>query len=174
MTPTPTAAGLPVKEATILAVLHRVGGATAADIAQQAGLGYSTTTPKLRALERAGLAERTKPEDGPHRWRLTDTGREHVIAVEPSDTPDSTTVAAPATDIDAPDTCATAGQKSAGPEHITVAAPHDDTAEPVSGDAPSADTAPDNASGGDAHAEAANPAGRRGAGTLRGAILDIL
>jgi DNA-binding transcriptional ArsR family regulator len=61
--------------AKVLAALHRLGEATAAAIATEAGLGYSTTTPKLRSLETAGLAESTRSDTGPSLWRLTDTGR---------------------------------------------------------------------------------------------------
>jgi DNA-binding transcriptional ArsR family regulator len=61
--------------AKVLAALHRLGGATAAAIATEAGLGYSTTTPKLRSLETAGLAESTRSDTGRSLWRLTDAGR---------------------------------------------------------------------------------------------------
>jgi DNA-binding MarR family transcriptional regulator len=61
--------------ARVLDALHRLGDATAAAIATEAGLGYSTTTPKLRSLETAGLAESTRSDTGPSLWRLTDTGR---------------------------------------------------------------------------------------------------
>ncbi|MCZ7421159.1 MarR family winged helix-turn-helix transcriptional regulator [Verrucosispora sp. WMMA2121] len=64
--------------AKVLAALHRLGEATAAAIATEAGLGYSTTTPKLRALETAGLAEPTRSDTGRSLWRLTDTGRAHT------------------------------------------------------------------------------------------------
>ncbi|WP_431884144.1 MarR family transcriptional regulator [Micromonospora gifhornensis] len=64
--------------AKVLAALHRLGEATAAAIATEAGLGYSTTTPKLRSLETAGLAEPTRSDTGRSLWRLTDTGRAQV------------------------------------------------------------------------------------------------
>ncbi|RLK23818.1 hypothetical protein DER29_1695 [Micromonospora sp. M71_S20] len=64
--------------AKVLAALHRLGEATAAAIATEAGLGYSTTTPKLRTLLTAGLAEPTRSATGPSLWRLTDTGRAHA------------------------------------------------------------------------------------------------
>ncbi|MBB5110468.1 DNA-binding MarR family transcriptional regulator [Micromonospora echinospora] len=64
--------------AKVLTALHRLGEATAAAIATEAGLGYSTTTPKLRTLETAGLAEPTRDERGRSLWRLTDTGRAHA------------------------------------------------------------------------------------------------
>ncbi|MEV7331384.1 MarR family transcriptional regulator [Micromonospora sp. NPDC093244] len=73
-TPAPLAPGV----AKVLAALHRLGEATAAAIATEAGLGYSTTTPKLRTLHNAGLAEPTRSDTGPSLWQLTDTGRVHA------------------------------------------------------------------------------------------------
>lgn len=61
--------------AKVLAALYRLGEATAAQSAAEAGLGYSTTTPKLRTLQRRGLAEAVHGDDGRTLWRLTDTGR---------------------------------------------------------------------------------------------------
>ncbi|MFC3504109.1 MarR family transcriptional regulator [Micromonospora krabiensis] len=79
-TPANTAITAPLAPsvAKVLAALHRLGEATAAAIATEAGLGYSTTTPKLRALETAGLAEPTRSETGRSLWLLTDTGRAHA------------------------------------------------------------------------------------------------
>ncbi|WP_435585893.1 MarR family transcriptional regulator [Micromonospora aurantiaca (nom. illeg.)] len=79
-TTTDTAAPAPLAPsvAKVLAALHRLGEATAATIATEAGLGYSTTTPKLRILETAGLAEPTRSDTGRSLWRLTDTGRAHA------------------------------------------------------------------------------------------------
>ncbi|WP_326564428.1 MarR family transcriptional regulator [Micromonospora peucetia] len=64
--------------AKVLAALHRLGEATAAAIATEAGLGYSTTTPKLRTLLTAGLAEPARSGTGRSLWRLTETGRAHA------------------------------------------------------------------------------------------------
>ncbi|MFB9238178.1 MarR family transcriptional regulator [Plantactinospora siamensis] len=82
MTTTPTDTAVTPQPAPsvakVLTALHRLGEATAAAIAAEAGLGYSTTTPKLRTLETAGLAEPTRDERGRSLWRLTDTGRAHA------------------------------------------------------------------------------------------------
>jgi hypothetical protein len=59
----------------VLAALAELGEATASAIADKAGLGYSTTTPKLRAWEDAGQAERFRDGDGRTLWRLTAAGR---------------------------------------------------------------------------------------------------
>ena len=59
----------------VLAALADLGEATAADVAEHAGLGYSTTTPKLRAWEASGQAERVRTDDGRTLWRLTAAGR---------------------------------------------------------------------------------------------------
>ena len=79
-TTTDTAAPAPLAPSVekVLAALHRLGEATAAAIATDAGLGYSTTTPKLRTLHTAGLAEPTRRDTGPTLWRLTDAGRAHT------------------------------------------------------------------------------------------------
>ncbi|MEH0829527.1 MULTISPECIES: MarR family transcriptional regulator [unclassified Micromonospora] len=77
-TDTPVPAPLAPSAAKVLAALHRLGEATAAAIATEASLGYSTTTPKLRALHNAGLAEPTRSDTGPTLWRLTDAGRAHT------------------------------------------------------------------------------------------------
>jgi hypothetical protein len=59
----------------VLAALAELGEATAAAVAEHAGLGYSTTTPKLRAWEASGQAERVRTDDGRTLWRLTAAGR---------------------------------------------------------------------------------------------------
>jgi hypothetical protein len=58
----------------VLAAIHKLGQATAAAIAEQAGIAYSTTTPKLRALEQAGHAERLRNDEGQTLWRVTGGG----------------------------------------------------------------------------------------------------
>jgi DNA-binding MarR family transcriptional regulator len=63
--------------AKVLAALVRLGQDTAAAIAAEAGLGYSTTTPKLRLLENQGLAEPVRGGDGRTLWRPTDAGCAH-------------------------------------------------------------------------------------------------
>jgi DNA-binding MarR family transcriptional regulator len=72
----------------VLTALATLGEATAAAVAEQAGLGYSTTTPKLRALEDAEQAERSRNSDGRTLWRLTTAGRAAVEAAAHTD-PDS-------------------------------------------------------------------------------------
>ncbi|MET8147853.1 hypothetical protein ACIBSW_24865 [Actinoplanes sp. NPDC049668] len=60
----------------VLASLADLGEATAAAIAEKAGLGYSTVTPKLRAWESAGQAEMYHNQATSQRlWRLTDAGK---------------------------------------------------------------------------------------------------
>jgi DNA-binding PadR family transcriptional regulator len=58
----------------VLITVVALGQATAAAVSESAGLGYSTTTPKLRALEEAGLAERIRTEDRRTLWRATADG----------------------------------------------------------------------------------------------------
>jgi hypothetical protein len=100
-TPTNTAASpQPAPSvAKVLGALHRLGEATAAAIATEAGLGYSTTTPKLRSLETAGLAEPTRSDTGRSLWRLTDAGRAQAEQGgdhgQPGSEPSSSDAAAP-------------------------------------------------------------------------------
>ncbi|MFG1952451.1 MarR family transcriptional regulator [Micromonospora sp. NPDC048830] len=62
----------------VLAALAELGEATAAAVADNAGLGYSTATAKLRAWEQTGQTERVRTDDNRAVWRLTDTGRATV------------------------------------------------------------------------------------------------
>ncbi|MFI7523803.1 MarR family transcriptional regulator [Micromonospora globbae] len=64
----------------VLAALAELGEATAAAVADKAGLGYSTATAKLRAWEQTGQAERIHTESKRAVWRLTDAGRATVGA----------------------------------------------------------------------------------------------
>ncbi|MCX4387313.1 MarR family transcriptional regulator [Micromonospora peucetia] len=59
----------------VLAALGELGEATAAAVAEHAGLGYSTATAKLRAWEQTGQAEKFHTDGNRTLWRLTDTGR---------------------------------------------------------------------------------------------------
>jgi hypothetical protein len=63
----------PVLEA-VATTMGRLGEATAAAIAAEAGIPYSTTNKKLRALEIASRAEAFKAADTRTKWRLTRTG----------------------------------------------------------------------------------------------------
>lgn len=173
----------------VLAALAELGEATAAAVAEHAGLGYSTTTPKLRAWEGSGQAERFRTEDGRTLWRLTDAGRAATATTattQPAaaDTPDPT--ADPAADEER-------NPASGGPAAAAAA----DTPQPASSDAPpqphtdpdvqpspgpardtTGDPAPEEqADGPDGPATPSEerPArARRSGGSLRGAILDIL
>lgn len=57
----------------VLAAIAVLGRAETRDIATQAGMAYSTLTPKLRALEGDGLAQRIT-EAGTSHWQLTARG----------------------------------------------------------------------------------------------------
>src|SRR3954447_3462041 len=93
------------------------GGATAADIAAAAGMAYSTTNKKLRALKDAGRATSFDGPDKRTLWRLTTAGPadtigatpdgtepepvtepEHATQPEPSDGPDPGLTREPAAD----------------------------------------------------------------------------
>lgn len=55
----------------IHAAIVALGTATAGQIAKHAAMAYSTTTPKLRALEAAGRAEFFRDGNGKGMWRAT-------------------------------------------------------------------------------------------------------
>ncbi len=168
------------------AAMERLGEATAAAIAAEAGFAYSTVTPKLRALEDAGRAERLRPGEGRPLWRLTPA--EQVADAPPASVVDTT----PGEEAD---------DKQAGPASTEeIAAADDDgvddgdeAAEPADDEksrprsgkrrrraastststSPRADLASDQAA--DSGADPAQPATtRRGKGALREAVLKVL
>jgi hypothetical protein len=69
----------------VAAAIAALGEDTAANIAARAGMAYSTVTPKLRALEDAGRAERVK-RDGRTLWQLTAdaTTQDHTARADTS------------------------------------------------------------------------------------------
>ncbi|GLI00691.1 winged helix-turn-helix domain-containing protein [Phytohabitans aurantiacus] len=71
----------------VVAQALRDSDLTAAAIAKKTGMGYSTVTPKLRALEDAGRAARVK-DNGRTVWRLT-TPPAQESAVNASPAPES-------------------------------------------------------------------------------------
>ncbi len=154
----------------VLAALGELGEATAAAVADKAGLGYSTATAKLRAWEQTGLAERIRTEDNRAVWRLTDTGRatvgadraalpthtaDDVLPGEPAqataDTPDAPAVTADAAEppeqpAPEPDNPAGGGQPvdSAAPPDAPAPPGGDEERTPsADGDAQQAEPAPD-------------------------------
>jgi DNA-binding MarR family transcriptional regulator len=167
----------------VLTALHRLGQATAAATAAEAGLGYSTTTPKLRTLENQGLAEPFHSQDGRTLWRLTGKGRAYAEQEQVGDAGSdgaAERVNDAAALADLPDEGAAAsahrvepadpadGSPRAEPD-ADAPAPAASTTQITNSADPAADAATDTAA-----ATAAATGGRRASGTLRGAILDIL
>ena len=120
----PTTQTRSASETRVLAALIPLGQATAATIADTAGLAYSTTTPKLRALESAGLAEPVHV-DGRTLWRAT--------AAASHGEPDH-----PAADSTGADSSDAAGQDNAPAEPAHQDHPAADPQEPAPADAPEA------------------------------------
>ncbi|MGS2618068.1 MarR family transcriptional regulator [Micromonospora sp. LZ34] len=195
MTDTPQETAAAHSAFKVLAALADLGEATAAAVAEKAGIGYSTTTPKLRAWEESGQAERFRTGDGRTLWRLTDAGRTATAAPSrPTDgqhpaTPDDPSSGPDVADQQRPD----GGGPSAEPDDPPAVA-SDEPAEPDTGvDVPAvaaamladtgrveetpAETAPEDRSDSDA-ADARDESGparnRRAGGSLRGAVLDVL
>ncbi|MEU8607759.1 hypothetical protein AB0C29_07145 [Actinoplanes sp. NPDC048791] len=100
----------------VLAALADLGEATAAAIAQHAGLAYSTVTPKLRAWETSGHAEKYRhAATNQTLWRLTPAGRA-ATGTQGQDH-------APPTDTEAPQTSDDADRATTSPP--TEPAPFD-------------------------------------------------
>jgi len=188
----------------VLAALDELGEATAATIAARCGLGYSTTTPKLRTWEHTGQAERFRNDNNQTMWRLTAAGRAAASSRTgtgpplPTPAPDTPAGAAPdghSADSDAADPHAAPDSKQAtdtnpNPGTATGAAPQETetnpqaeadiapAAAPVT--AEPADQAPPagheaTASDDDGtSAEASAPLQRRASGSLRDAVLAVL
>ncbi len=165
-----------------VAAMERLGDATAAAIAADAGFAYSTVTPKLRALEDAGRAERLRTDEGRTLWRL-------IPADQAADTPaaadvdvDVDTMAGkPDDEKPAPPACAEAttddgdgaarATEPAGDEQPETA-PDAAAAEPATAQT-GVDLASDQA--GDDGTDTAEPATtRRGKGALREQVLKVL
>jgi hypothetical protein len=78
--------------ARVVAAMTELGQATAAAIAEQSGLAYPTVTPRLRALEADGRAQRSRA-DGRTLWRLSAAGTTPT-GTTPTSTPQASTAAA--------------------------------------------------------------------------------
>ncbi|GIJ08440.1 MarR family transcriptional regulator [Micromonospora andamanensis] len=187
----------------VLAALAELGEDTAAAVADKAGLGYSTATAKLRAWEKTGQAERVHTDSKRAVWRLTDAGRATVGTHQaPPAAPDSApdAPAAPACHDNPAEVADTAASPEATPtpqpgppaDGEQVAATGGTAAAPQpasSNDSVTAETATESDAAGEQHAAASEDADpvtpatrtdgraasiRRGKGSLRGAVLDIL
>ncbi|MET8837558.1 MarR family transcriptional regulator [Micromonospora sp. NPDC004540] len=179
----------------VLAALAELGQATAAEVAEHAGLGYSTTTPKLRAWEGSGQAERFRTGDGPTLWRLTDAGRAATATPQPA----AADAPAPSTDPEVAQLDAAEAQLQPGDAEPSTAA--DTTGPPDSSPASQQEPEPEAPDAGESTAgnvadkptdpacqtpagshdsgdgprgEDRSAAARRRGGSLRGAVLDIL
>lgn len=133
------------KSRQLLAALAELGEATAAGLAEQVGIGYSTTTPKLRKLHDYGLAVSAKAGNGQTVWRLTDAGTAHAAAARAED---GATDGEAAIDTSAEDGTAdpeaadglTVGDVTVDPETTEFAAAEDATTEDEGvGDGPAKD-----------------------------------
>ncbi|MEU5529381.1 MarR family winged helix-turn-helix transcriptional regulator [Micromonospora chersina] len=182
----------------VLAALAELGQATATEVAEHAGLGYSTTTPKLRAWEGSGQAERLRTGDGRTLWRLTDAGRA-ATATTATPQPAAADAPAPATEPDVAkldaaearlqpgDAGPSAAADTTGPPDSSPAFQQEpepeapDAGECTAGNVADKPTDPacrtpaaSHDSGDGPRGEDSSAAGRRRGGSLRGAVLDIL
>ncbi|ROO63009.1 hypothetical protein EDC02_5019 [Micromonospora sp. Llam0] len=133
--------------------LRAFGDLTAAAVAEKTAMAYSTVTPKLRALEDAGRAERLKA-NGRTFWRLTPPPAAHAPGTDAGPDSGGTTGGPDAGHVD-PTTTATPTPTQAVPavtgvdtgDHGHAAGtdetPTPDTAQPADADAHTAPLAPD-------------------------------
>lgn len=144
---TPTANALDPVEA-VAAAMARLGEATAAAIAEEAGQGYSTVTARLRTLEANGRAERTRGDDQRTYWRLLPTTTPPTPADAPADPPQdaaldghtaATSPTAAQADLD-PDTGSTSARKHSNDQDVaaptTPAVPDEDVPPALGSPAP--------------------------------------
>jgi hypothetical protein len=120
----------------IAEALRAFGELTAANVAEKVGMAYPTVTPKLRALEEAGRAERVK-NNGQTFWRLVT-----ATAQAPEITADPDTDSGAATDR--PDTGTDPNETTAPPAATGAEEPLPALTDPGTGDREPAD-APDSA-----------------------------
>jgi hypothetical protein len=151
----------PAAEAIAAAIGRLTGdgaGATPADIATTAGVAYSTTNKKLRALREAGRAESFDSPDKRTLWRLTTAGQTGA-ATEPEPVePAAGTEPGPAAAEPAPRTGPTPDDGDPG---VAEAGDEKTDAAPAGEDEPADEPADDGAAAGDAPpipAAAADPA----------------
>ena len=86
----------------VAAALANLGVETAAAIAKEAGVGYSTATKRLRVLEEAGQAEPFRSDDGRTLWRHV-TSATHTTDGDDRPAADTGLPHPPAADSDADD-----------------------------------------------------------------------
>ncbi|MEV0003479.1 MarR family transcriptional regulator [Micromonospora sp. NPDC050980] len=185
----------------VLAALADLGDATAAAVAEHAGLGYSTATAKLRVWEGTGQTERIQGDDKRAVWRLTDSGHATVGASRTA-TPTDSSFAEPEAPADesasvgdtvgdgpgdteksserasTPDSTAEGEPPAAEPSAPADEPPTgDDPAPTVDDDPPQAGTLDDSEAQAVATPDSSTTApgrSRRAKGSLRAAVLDIL
>jgi hypothetical protein len=123
----------PPVEDVVLTALARLGQATAAAVAAQAGLAYSTATRRLRTLEQAAAAQRFRDDDGRTLWRATTT----AAAGEPPAAANPAAAGAepdPARGVDNAGPVPDGGPAEPGPAATDATAPGGETtAEPAAG-----------------------------------------
>ncbi|GGM28812.1 hypothetical protein GCM10011608_11970 [Micromonospora sonchi] len=139
----PEQTGTPSALDRITAALAELGQDTAAAIAQQAGVGYSTATKRLRLLEKAGQAEAFRADDGRTLWRRP----ANATASGDSDDPPHATTNATDPDPDNPDESPAPEQDTGttvptGPEGVPTGDLTDGVTSPAGQDQPSTQDAP--------------------------------
>jgi hypothetical protein len=172
--PTPSTPATIDRVEIVHAAIVALGEASAAEIARQAGMAYSTVTPKLRALDAAGRAEFVHAADGTGKWRPT-TPADPTPTTDPSTDPDPGRDLAPG-DANHTDGIDTSETEHSGPP-VAAPAPTEPTetsvGDPISptgdgADTPATDMAPP------VPADDAAKAPRRPKGAVTQAVLSVM
>lgn len=151
------------RSARLLAALVELGQATAGGLAEHTGIGYSTTTPKLRRLNKYGLAEPVRDDNGPAVWRPTGAGSVHHAATRAEGENAAGGAGRPT------------GRQKAGPDPAAGTDTRNDPPPPPATDAdgtPEVDAVPDG--GATPAAEGRSETVRRAPGSLGRAVMVIL
>jgi hypothetical protein len=175
----------------VLAAVAALGQATAAEVAEHAGLGYSTVTARLRKLAEAGTVHKQTSGTGPTRWRPADPAAEPDTQPEPVNPPEEAEPDQPESTVNE---ASASEQVQAEPDQAGHDPTEPTTVEPGTGRDPASRAAPSGADATGDHATSdasheepaaaptghdAKPAGgttatRRPPGKLREQVLGVL
>lgn len=156
----------------VLAALAALGQATANEIADRAGLGYSTVTARLRKLAEAGTVHKQPSGAGHTSWCMTDPAAEPDNQPEAEDQPgpDNHPEAGEQPDQAEPDQAEPVVDEVGGAE--PGGAEHDQTA--ATRVEPGTDQEPAAPASHETEAAGATPGPRRPPGKLREQVLGVL
>lgn len=144
----------------VLAAVATLGQATANEIADHTGLGYSTVTARLRKLAEAGTVHKQPSGAGPTSWCMTDPAAGHDNQPEAGEQPDQAEPDQAESVVDE-----VGGAEPGGAEHDQTAATRVE---------PGTDQEPAAPASHETEAAGGTPGPRRPPGKLREQVLGVL